>query len=119
MNDRFKFRVWDVQHQKYLDFDLLDKESLNDFSYFAIDEAPDYNEQISSSGNTCWALIIEQCTSLKDKNGNLIYEGDIVTNGEDNGFIYWSEKCGAWSVTGFLFRYFPNDLEIIGNIHEN
>ncbi len=148
MNDRFKFRVWDVQHQKYLDFDLLDKESLNDFSYFATDETPDYNEQIIGSGNTCWALIIEQCTSLKDKNGNLIYEGDIISDfkygvncvvkfgvlnfkkvSEYDGSIR-DVTCECFYFTeletGKVLNVFRqshnipgNDWKIIGNIHEN
>lgn len=45
-NNRFKFRIWDVQGQNFMYFDLSDKESLSDFGYFATEECPDYNEQM-------------------------------------------------------------------------
>lgn len=117
MNERFKFRVWDVQEQKYLYFDLSNKGSISDFEYFATEEAPDYNEQIKCPDSNCWALIIEQCTGLKDKNGKLIYEGDIVkTEWFDEKNIYqvvWDEKMGC-----FCFEN-ADVTEVIGNVHEN
>ena len=127
MQDRFKFRVpfydWD---DNFIGFDELDiEQGIEPYNY-----------------GRCYHKDAEQCTGLHDKNGKLIYEGDIVKEtsfDEDSGlgreFEETSVICfggGDYPCSftmkskrfyrGFaLLNYGINrlELEIIGNIHEN
>ena len=102
MSDRFKFRVW--------------YKSVRAFQFDAevfLSEIIDDND-----------VIIEQCTGLKDKNGKLIYENDLIKIDDDVAVIKWSDYYARFMLESqednFDFETtYAEECEVIGNIHKN
>lgn len=73
MNDRFKFRVWDKERKRKTS--VMPVVLCNDR----------HTREIAMPDNGDGKYVIEQCTGRKDKNGRLIFEGDVVKT-------IWKEK---------------------------
>lgn len=123
MNDRLKYRVWDSSANAYVprsQFILLSDGTLI--------------QEIGGEEVIWESTQPEFCTGLKDKNGKLIYEGDIIVKSDVSAIgysrtrvckVHWHNDWLSWAITTQygdtyeLSEFEPKQYEIIGNIHED
>lgn len=121
--ERFRFRVWSEKLKRYywdyainVDGDLV--------LWMSNHKKEDVGEK----------LIREQCTGLRDKNGRLIYEGDVLEvpeffGGCVNMWVFWDDNSCRWNLEysgkrstaknmTVLVPELGNASKIIGNIHK-
>ena len=126
-NSRFKFRAWDKNKKKMTDVDHLTW-GRGDIDHGALSEI---NEEIPK-----WFELM-QYTGLKDKNGESIYEGDLIKNERGRtARVEWNENLVLFDTLfvsddgsqpnpsidnsyGFKPVMWASHVEVIGNIYEN
>ena len=120
MNDRFLFRVWNKKKKKYHEVAGVRIYSpLNDATYF-------------SETNS----IFEQCIGLHDKAGSLVFDGDILQDGNKLWEVCWSQSLCSFMLDDYEYDANGNyigsgnlesfasdnwetlDMLVVGNIHE-
>ena len=118
--DRFKFRAWvyDDELGKHKIVDVCKLHPCGDFCHVYVSE-DDYEYEIESK-------YLMQYTGLKDKNGKLIYEGDILdwlSGYHGKKYEVITENSCSWircnTLDIPLFEIDTEEIEIIGNIYEH
>ena len=124
MKDRFKFRVWNKEQNRFHHSFCCD---ITANGTLVISQGIEGKKYIVDDDN----YVIQQSTGLKDKNGKLIYEGDIVSidDGELKGVAQRHDKFDEYYgcieiklICKHTTIYKPTvfvESEVIGNIYEN
>ena len=135
MQDRFKFRAYYKVDKKMHNVNAVIAQE-NCIELFEAGEEPspeDFKDIITARKEMC---VLMQCTGLKDKNGKLIYEGDIVLGSWKTKLIViydvFSSRFMLKTIKGQAteIAYYTcfdtqgediycKNLEILGNIYEN
>lgn len=131
MQDRINFRFWDTKARVMLDWDCICQTAFNC--------TREEGDKIQRYGLMYWVFttpsrfIPLQCTGLKDKNGKLIFEGDIIAD-INSGCVATIEYLpSSFSLMAHIRRMDDfisieeicyteiegTPFEIIGNIYEN
>ena len=129
MTDRFKFRIWNGAEMHYNDFVVTATGYVGKITEEFLGKCV-FNQEDLTADKEC---VLMQSTGLKDKNGKLIYEGDILGDIYEGLYIHYCRYCHQFQLysQGYGCMACNGDvhwievvednkkLEVIGNIYED
>jgi uncharacterized phage protein (TIGR01671 family) len=112
-----KFRIWNVDTNCWTALES----NIKDITWHRFD------------GINVNSLIFQQFTGLKDRNGQDIYEGDLINfswqvghkefHDNKNQEVFYSNECASFvfgkDMIAMLDRVVYDTLEVVGNVFEN
>ena len=117
MNNRFKFRAWHEPTQKMFEVHCFTDTQVFENTLDGVGATPTNPANMDD-------CVLMQCTGLKDKTGQLIYDGDVVAlNDDEIAVISWKDIIARFiieseDVQADFDNFYPYELEIVGNIYE-
>ena len=126
MNREIKFRVWDLEEKRFIEWfnaDPMINCSVGSIYCYERTKNEDGSygpDTFTNKRESDKRLIVQQYTGLKDKNNKEIYEGDIVRTS-----LHYMFRPNVHVVTYSKNRFVPDDIsdasdvEVIGNKFEH
>lgn len=110
MDNRLMYRIWDKENKTY---------ESPDAPFYLCEDGTILDKHFDIRNKD---VKIEFSTGLKDKNGKLIYEGDILRiNNREIHPVEYMDCYAQFHIEGHgvVESFFSNTYEVIGNIYEN